>query len=634
MDGARPRGSQCGPLLSRLKHDGATPQPRRASGSPVYVAASRIDESNSHITLEDALALARLVIDCEGGPIATRGKKTPMNLRTARRLAKIGLVELNGASEITPRASVTSHRDLTNTGRDSDRWSAVARVTGANESVTWTVRATDAGVALVEQSLPSEPVPMSEPGIYAPMSPIPPHVTREEQVPDAPLTESIAGLRSHVLPDPEVRMDLQRRPAGQTAGPDTELPPQGPLSEHERWELVGIRPADRVQWTSLASYSRDASLDQDWAEPLQWALAWLHTAQGIADAEAWATACPGVATGALPVFAAAGRARGFDAEFAESWGALGFAIRFDDVGVLAVLKADGWSSDAVTFLAHLRAPRTDGLDREDIAALIRRHIPPELVLDGARAGLPLKAAISTAEATLDGVDSDDLLRRLIERRAVDGRLGAHINIAVAFLDERIPRSLWAIPVQADQRLTRSIQASLPRELWSHYATAPTPGPPEVEDPSAGFIETWNRQEDSWYQIDPPEDRAVQPDMAWTDEHQIATLREYLGKFLRYLEVDEFIEMSWPPIGNLWNSGSWGYNDDRYCDEHGDDWDDGCDECADSREQEPVSIHDFAEWHWHCRLTTLREDEDQIIEVSSEYWQAFSTEMDPREVHFQ
>jgi hypothetical protein len=45
---------------------------RNVSGSPVFVAASRLDEETLELTFEQALILARLVIECSGAPAAVR----------------------------------------------------------------------------------------------------------------------------------------------------------------------------------------------------------------------------------------------------------------------------------------------------------------------------------------------------------------------------------------------------------------------------------------------------------------------------------------------------------------------------------------------------------------------------------
>jgi hypothetical protein len=68
---------------------------RVVSGSPVFVAATRIDEQRDDVSFADALLLARLVLERGGGPVPTRGKAAFTDPVTARRLARLELAELD-----------------------------------------------------------------------------------------------------------------------------------------------------------------------------------------------------------------------------------------------------------------------------------------------------------------------------------------------------------------------------------------------------------------------------------------------------------------------------------------------------------------------------------------------------------
>lgn len=131
--------------------DQAAPATRRVSGSPTFVAATRLDENHDELSFSDAVTLARLVLEHDGGPVPARGKRALMDGATLKRLTKLGLLRLDEGF-----------------GRD----------VGTTSKSGWRVAASDEGFALVTGCLAqtqspekqgsdardSEPAQMEEPG--------------------------------------------------------------------------------------------------------------------------------------------------------------------------------------------------------------------------------------------------------------------------------------------------------------------------------------------------------------------------------------------------------------------------------------------------------------------------------------
>lgn len=89
------------------------------------MAATRIDQARTDISFKDALLLARLVLERDGGPVPLKGKHAFTDLVTAKRLARMELAEL------------------------SEGWGAAA---GTRTSTTWVLRVSEAGESLVREA--------------------------------------------------------------------------------------------------------------------------------------------------------------------------------------------------------------------------------------------------------------------------------------------------------------------------------------------------------------------------------------------------------------------------------------------------------------------------------------------------
>lgn len=400
-----------------------------------------------------------------------------------------------------------------------------------------------------------------------------------------------------------------------------------------RWDLAHFYPADVEQWIALAS-SVSGQRGEPIPDALTWALTWRHLGVSHPDAVTWCRT--GLPLGDLPLLAAIAQEYKITPWLLTAWTAVGVSVRPSDMALVARLRDHGWDDPALD-LVHTAggSPAAQG----DTLLPRLLAVPPAAVLDGARAGLHLLAALELAEYAAGGGATEALLRQLISRRCFSADLGAEINVAITEIGHDVPPSLWATPAVPDARVLRSMRATLPQELWDAFLAEehPVPAPVAVEDPSGGHPDAWNRHVDEWYLIDPPEDRAVQPVMAWTDAHRVDALRRYLAGYLRFLDPEDYVEMSWPPTGYLTSDGSWGYTAPDECDEHGTEWDDACEDCQTCRPawEEPgdgVDIYEDASWSWTVQVTTYRVEDDHV-DSDTDRWHVAETDVDPRTVHF-
>ena len=136
---------------------------RQVSGSPVFVAASLLDERMSELSFEDTLGLARLVIECRGGPAFVGGKKGLMSRSTAAASHRAGLVHRVevGTVDAIYEARVPSMSDRLR--------SPELRVVGARDSAKLAVEAADRGRALVMEVVETSAGPIKVPLQHGPL---------------------------------------------------------------------------------------------------------------------------------------------------------------------------------------------------------------------------------------------------------------------------------------------------------------------------------------------------------------------------------------------------------------------------------------------------------------------------------
>lgn len=370
-------------------------------------------------------------------------------------------------------------------------------------------------------------------------------------------------------------------------------------------------------------------------DALDWALAWSLTGLPFEHAARWCDLPLPLAD--LPVVAAVATRHGVAPWLIEAWVELGVRPTVGDIPIIGELQNAGWGRPALDLVATAGSVDTSRAV-ELLAQLL--VLPPAAVLDGIRTGLDLPAAVELAEYAEAGGATGRLLNRLLRDRVVSEELGARINVAITDIGDAVPTGLWATPAEPDARVTRSMRASLPEVLWAEFLSADEepPGPPEADEANGGDTDAWSRDDDTWTLIDPPEDRAVEPTMRWATAHRVDALRRYLASYLRFLEPGYWVELSWPPTGNLTTDGSWSYRDLIECDEHGTNWDDDCAVCEENRdawdhEDDPVCIHSPAEWDWYVDVQTIGTNDDGYEDVDVDSWLIMTTTMDPREVRY-
>ncbi|MGR7027216.1 hypothetical protein [Geodermatophilus sp. URMC 62] len=370
-------------------------------------------------------------------------------------------------------------------------------------------------------------------------------------------------------------------------------------------------------------------------EALDWALAWSLTGLPFEQAARWCDLPVPLAN--LPVAAAVATRHGVAPWLIEAWDELGVRPTVGDIPVIGELQRAGWGTPALDLVAT-----AGSIDASRAAELLARLLvlPPAAVLDGIRTGLDLPAAVELAEYAEAGGATGQLLNRLLRDRVVSEELGARINVAITDIGDTMPTGLWATLAEPDARVTRSMRASLPKVLWAEFLSADEehPGPPEVDEANGGNTDAWSRDGNTWGLIDCPEDRAVEPTMMWNTAHQVTALRRYLGLYLRFLNPEDYVELSWPPSGNLTTDGHWTNRHPIDCDEHGTDWHDACADCEENRdawehEDDPVCIHSPATWDWYVEVQTWRINDDGYEDVNIDRWLFMTTTMDPREVRY-
>lgn len=403
-------------------------------------------------------------------------------------------------------------------------------------------------------------------------------------------------------------------------------------TRNSRWAIAGMSN-ELANWQGLRDDEGSRRPGEALPEPLDWALAWSVAGLDFEQARRWCELRLPLVD--LPVLAAVATRHRVSHWLVDAWVDLGARLKAGDIPVIGALEQEGWIIPALRLVATAGA-----LGPARVPDLLERllDLPPHAVLAGARCGLDLGAAVELAEYGRAGGATEQLLHRLMRERAVSDELGARINVAITDIGDAIPPGLWATPASSDARVTRSVHASLPKDLWEQFFSGyeQQPEAPEVDEEASLDPDSWTRDDNSWTLIDPPEDRALQPTMSWSAAHQIDALRRYLDAYLRYLNHNDWVELSWPPAAYLTTDGAWSYSSLAECDEHGTGWNDECDDCAAARDawdqDDGVRVYQEAEWDWHVQVQTTRSTEDgEDVDVDS--WLYITTTMDPREVRY-
>lgn len=134
--------------------------------------------------------------------------------------------------------------------------------------------------------------------------------------------------------------------------------------------------------------------------------------------------------------------------------------------------------------------------------------------------------------------------------------------------------------------------------------------------------------EGWTGYWPPEDRAVPPDLAWTEAQRILVLATYQREWGRSLEENQTFDTTWPPEASLWTEGSVGAATGG-CSRHDDPT---CGEC-DSFNAVDGEIQP-AEWRWSVDITTTEWNGHTGTAVGTEQFHFLTTLIDPRVVDFE
>jgi hypothetical protein len=134
------------------------------------------------------------------------------------------------------------------------------------------------------------------------------------------------------------------------------------------------------------------------------------------------------------------------------------------------------------------------------------------------------------------------------------------------------------------------------------------------------VELHIRYDNTWDRLDPIEDCALPPLLAWTTDLRDSALADYNARWSSYLEEDQYYEMSWPPEPQLITEGDF-------------DWDDNGEQTLFDRPE----LH-LARWEWFVTVTTFErrtygQDQAENVEVAQEQEHVFTTYQSPRELIF-
>jgi hypothetical protein len=121
--------------------------PVRVTPAEVFEVAKAVERLGDDLTFKHAYALSRLVLELGGGPVKSKGRRAPIDSRTAGALRRRGYVE-PGGNEQGRRQYVSS---VMNFARDQPSWTATASQIGAGR-LTAFISASDEGVELVGEA--------------------------------------------------------------------------------------------------------------------------------------------------------------------------------------------------------------------------------------------------------------------------------------------------------------------------------------------------------------------------------------------------------------------------------------------------------------------------------------------------
>ncbi|WP_146100678.1 hypothetical protein [Nocardia nova] len=227
--------------------------------------------------------------------------------------------------------------------------------------------------------------------------------------------------------------------------------------------------------------------------------------------------------------------------------------------------------------------------------------------------------------------------------------------------EAVRKMLNLYAAAEDQVIEREIIGRLParavherRHSWAYLVSEITPpidpkltytGPGSarmwLERAAAAGMET-ERVGDPWdyHGIDPVEELALPPDVAWTAADKKAAMESWIDVF--GLEPGHWIDLDWPPEANLWSLGHLYRTEFEPCEAHAEAYDDVdgdesyFEDCADCSQVE-VIVEEMAQWKWSTSVKLMRldfssdgEEFDRQVDRDG-CFEICTVEQDPRDI---
>lgn len=183
--------------------------------------------------------------------------------------------------------------------------------------------------------------------------------------------------------------------------------------------------------------------------------------------------------------------------------------------------------------------------------------------------------------------------------------------------------------EANEALKRALAEQRSTRTWQEAAA------------QAG-LEVWCREgEDEWLYDDPPEELALPRRVEWPEDIKRLALAAYRETFDRFLEPGQYYVLVWPPRGELWDPGSWYFEDPEWCEQHGEDIDDACPACRRLDDDGVRVIESPARWSWEIEVQTWELVEAPVGQLVSEQvdddppsdWNLGTTHIDPFDVEY-
>lgn len=391
------------------------------------------------------------------------------------------------------------------------------------------------------------------------------------------------------------------------------------------WRTAGFTLAVAERWDSVARQvmAGDELADEDDVGS-KVALVSALIVAGVSPEEAvdWSAVLPWRRCGELAKMVVEWRTAGFTPASARTWAE-------DEPLESAVLLANaGWRPAERDLLTAWVQVRCGHLDLDYRTRMLNTAAAPAHVLDYVRAGIAPEEVTYYERLRRDGHDvAEDLQAREAASAQPDQAMAEAITTLETELWSQHP-SRGARPGAGSLRQPRGMQHKPESSLSADFVA-----PEFVEFWGDSGVGVWRRSYGDWEGHWPPEDSALEPRLAWSDEHREVLQQAYTRRWSEHLEPGAEYQVTWPPRASLWSEGSAHEGEPGECSIHGADYDESCTECED-----PTfgpDIVEPAEWHWYVTVETYEPcGEDSMCLEDTDNWHFMTTGMDPRDVEYQ